>query len=71
MNKQDKLIKELYNGLKQYYDYVGNLEDAIYDSGDHVAELVFEKMPDLSDDEFNHKHCRFLLSDVEEYFKEE
>jgi hypothetical protein len=65
-NEQDKLIKELYRGLQSYYDYSSNLEDAIEECGDVVSDAVYKNMPKV-DDDFNHKDCRFLLSEVENY----
>ena len=68
MNSQ-QLIKSLYKGLKSYYDYASNLEDAIFECGDDVEGRVFDNMPTDTGDMFDHKACRFLLADVEVYLK--
>ena len=70
MNKQDKLIKSLYEGLANYYNYSNNLEGAIETCGDVVSDAVYDNMPREEEDNFDHKACRFLLSEVEEYLKE-
>lgn len=62
-----QLIKNLYKGLKSYYDYASNLEDAIFECGDDIEERVFDKMPSQEEDHFNHKDCRFLLAEIEAY----
>jgi hypothetical protein len=69
MTQQNKLIKSLYKGLQSYYNYANNLEDAIESCGDVVADAVYGNMP-TEDDNFDHKACRFLLSEVEDYLKE-
>lgn len=68
MKTEKQLIKDLYKGLQSYYNYTNNLEDAIFACGDVVEEAVFEHMPQ-EEDNFNHKHCRFLLAEVEGYLQ--
>ena len=70
MTKQDELITSLHIGLTSYYNYSNNLEDAIEACGDVVADVVYDNMCSVVDDGFNHKDCRFLLSEVEDYLKE-
>lgn len=64
--KQEELIKSLYKGLSSYYDYSSALEDAIFTCGDITEEAIYSQMPQ-EEAEFNHKDCRFLLSEVECY----
>ena len=70
MTEQDKLIKSLYKGLQSYYNYSNHLEDAIESCGDVVSDVVYDNIPSDIDDGFDHKACRFLLSEVEDYLKE-
>lgn len=71
MNKHQKLIASLYKGLSSYYNYASNLEDAIESCGDEVADYVYGEMSEEGvDNDFNHKDCRFLLAEVEDYLNE-
>lgn len=70
-HRQEELINSLYKGLGDYYTYSNSLEDSIYSLGDEVASKVFLKMSMHCEDidSFNHKDCRFLLSEVEHHLK--